>query len=260
MERINDWFEYAKSIAGYLADYHKGYLPVKDFEQYCREAEEIYFNKYPSVYGDNASEIFIPLDLERIILSTDSSARLFVLNRIQRHIDDLATNIANIKLNLFIEGVKPNEVFANFCNLHSDYISATLLCFAHETHTALYNIVSILRDVGLYINLPSNKNVLWFFGLNFEDNNISKSSTNNNTPDEAKENTLRISYRRAALLLLFEKTSICKDIDKTRIAKFIEAVVGGNITKLPQNTDSYKRPTKQAMDNAYAMLKDIGIE
>lgn len=78
--------------------------------------------------------------------------------------------------------------------------------------------------------------------------------------DETKGyKTLPSTYRRAAVMELINKSGLCKNIDKTRKAKFIEAVVGGNINANPKDTVSYKKPTKEAQEEAKKLLKGIGV-
>ncbi|WP_418975967.1 hypothetical protein [Alistipes putredinis] len=71
---------------------------------------------------------------------------------------------------------------------------------------------------------------------------------------------LNATYRRAAVLMLIQKTGICKDVDRTQIAAFVEAVTGGNINVKPQDSVSYKTPTKKAEMEAAVWLKRINIE
>lgn len=72
--------------------------------------------------------------------------------------------------------------------------------------------------------------------------------------------TLRPTYRRAAAEMLINKTGLCRNIDRTRIAYVVEAIAGGNIETRPQDTVAYKKPTKEAKAAAAELLKKIGIE
>lgn len=71
---------------------------------------------------------------------------------------------------------------------------------------------------------------------------------------------LNATYRRAAVLGLIEKTGLCKNVDRTPIAAFVEAVTGGNINARPKDTVSYKTPTEKAQIEAGKWLKKINIE
>ena len=78
--------------------------------------------------------------------------------------------------------------------------------------------------------------------------------------DETKGyKTLPSTYRRAAVMALIDKSGLCKNIDKTKKAEFVEAVVGGNINAKPKDTVSYKTPTKEAQNEAKKLLETIGI-
>lgn len=68
------------------------------------------------------------------------------------------------------------------------------------------------------------------------------------------------TYRRAAVMALIDKSGLCKNIDRTKKAAFVEAVTGGNISVEPQNTLSYKAPERNAIKAAAELLKTIGIE
>ena len=68
------------------------------------------------------------------------------------------------------------------------------------------------------------------------------------------------TYRRAAVMALIEKSGLCKDIDRTKKAAFVEAVTGGNMNARPQDTVSYKQPERNAIKAAAELLKKIGIE
>lgn len=80
------------------------------------------------------------------------------------------------------------------------------------------------------------------------------------TEEQAKYNTLQRTYRIAAVKMLLESTGVSKGIDKTKIAAFVEAVTGGNIETEPQNTVSYKEPTKPAKEAAAVWLGRIGVK
>ena len=75
-----------------------------------------------------------------------------------------------------------------------------------------------------------------------------------------KYKTLPSTYRRAAVMELINKSGLCKNIDKTKKAAFVEAVTGGNIEASPKDTLSYKMPTTEASTAAKELLKTIGIE
>lgn len=68
------------------------------------------------------------------------------------------------------------------------------------------------------------------------------------------------THRIAILKMLLKHMNVSKDIDKTNIAAFIEAVTGGNIEVKPKDSVSYKEPTKQAKEVAAGWLAKIGIK
>lgn len=68
------------------------------------------------------------------------------------------------------------------------------------------------------------------------------------------------THRIAAVKELIRKSGLCRSVDNTQISAFVEAVTGGNIEARPQDTVSYKTPTKEAQKNAAEWLKKIGIE
>lgn len=59
-------------------------------------------------------------------------------------------------------------------------------------------------------------------------------------------NTYPSTHIRAALLQLISKVPECKQLDKTRIVRFVETIVTGSTPERPQNTVGYKRPTANA--------------
>ena len=68
------------------------------------------------------------------------------------------------------------------------------------------------------------------------------------------------THRIAAVWGLIDHLKLRQSVDKTRLAAFVEAVTGGNIDARPQDTVSYKPPTKDAQEAAAELLKKIGIE
>lgn len=78
--------------------------------------------------------------------------------------------------------------------------------------------------------------------------------------ERKKYTTLKPTHRRAAVKMLIEHTGVAKNIDKTQIAAFVEAVTGGNIEVKPKDTVAYKPMTKDAERAAKEWLKRIGIE
>lgn len=68
------------------------------------------------------------------------------------------------------------------------------------------------------------------------------------------------THRIAAVWGLIDHLKLKQSVDKTRLAAFVEAVTGGNIDARPQDTVSYKTPTKDAQEAAAELLKKIGIE
>lgn len=73
-------------------------------------------------------------------------------------------------------------------------------------------------------------------------------------------NTMPSTHRRAAVMALIDKSGLCKNIDRTKKAAFVEAVTGGNINANPKDSVSYKKPEQKAIDAASELLKTIGIE
>lgn len=68
------------------------------------------------------------------------------------------------------------------------------------------------------------------------------------------------TYRVAALWALIEYTKCCPNIDRVRVAEFIEAVTGGNISVKPKDTVAYKQPERTARKEAANWLSKIGID
>ncbi|WP_147337790.1 hypothetical protein [Alistipes indistinctus] len=75
-----------------------------------------------------------------------------------------------------------------------------------------------------------------------------------------KYETMPSTHRRATVMALIDKSGLCKNIDKTKKAAFVEAVTGGNIKANPKDTVSYRKPEQKAIDAATELLKTIGIE
>lgn len=85
--------------------------------------------------------------------------------------------------------------------------------------------------------------------------------------EEQQELKTRLNYpkmprthRIAAVKAFIRKSGLCRNVDDTKISAFVEAVTGGNIEARPQDTVSYKVPTKEAQKAATEWLKKIGIE
>lgn len=78
--------------------------------------------------------------------------------------------------------------------------------------------------------------------------------------NDKKYKTLPRTHRIAAVKELIRKSGLCRNVDDTKISAFVEAVTGGNVEAKPQDTVSYKVPTKEAQKIAIEWLKKIGIE
>lgn len=74
-----------------------------------------------------------------------------------------------------------------------------------------------------------------------------------------KENSIRISYRRAAVMALLDKIPALRNVDKTKKAEFTEAVIGGNVAISGKNTPAYQPFTPNAKAEAAKLLKKIGL-
>lgn len=64
--------------------------------------------------------------------------------------------------------------------------------------------------------------------------------------NDKKYKTLPRTHRIAAVKELIRKSGLCRNVDDTKISAFVEAVTGGNVEAKPQDTVSYKVPTKEA--------------
>lgn len=81
-----------------------------------------------------------------------------------------------------------------------------------------------------------------------------------NNGENTNYKTMKRTHRIAALRCLIEKSKLCQNIDKTKIAEFVEAVTGGNIEIAGKDTMAYKNPTKDAQAAAIELLQKIGVE
>lgn len=72
--------------------------------------------------------------------------------------------------------------------------------------------------------------------------------------------TMPRTHRIEAVKLLLQHTGVAKNLDRTQIASFVEAVTGGNIGVKPKNTESYKTHSKDAEKSAKELLRTLGIE
>ena len=81
-------------------------------------------------------------------------------------------------------------------------------------------------------------------------------------PDDLQTDykTMPRTHRIAAVWGLFDKLGLSRTKDRTKLAAFVEAVTGGNIEARPQDTVSYKSPTKDAKEAVSEWLKKIGME
>ena len=93
----------------------------------------------------------------------------------------------------------------------------------------------------------------------YEDQSESNTQKSDNAVTTSYE-TMPSTYRRAAVMALIDKSGLCKNIDRTKKAAFVEAVTGGNINANPKDSVSYKKPEQKAINAATELLKTIGIE
>ena len=93
-------------------------------------------------------------------------------------------------------------------------------------------------------------------------NDLHKSLCLHNPKHEQPEKyrTMPRTHRIEAVKLLLTHTGVSKNIDRTLIAAFVEAVTGGNISVKPKDTESYKTHSKEAEKSAKELLQRIGIE
>lgn len=72
-----------------------------------------------------------------------------------------------------------------------------------------------------------------------------------------KYDTLPITQRRKAVWELIGKIPDFRNIDETRLAQLVEAVVGGNITVKAQDTSSYKQHIKSARNGDGKLIAEL---
>ena len=84
--------------------------------------------------------------------------------------------------------------------------------------------------------------------------------TNVETKTNERYAKIKRTHAIAAVKMLINKSGLCRNIDETKIAEFVEAVTGGNIEIKGKDTVSYKKPTTEAKNAAVELLKIIGIE
>lgn len=72
-----------------------------------------------------------------------------------------------------------------------------------------------------------------------------------------KYDTLPITQRRKAAWKLIGKIQDFRDIDETRLAQLVEAVVGGNITVKAKDTSSYKQDIKSARYGDGKLIEEL---
>ena len=130
-----------------------------------------------------------------------------------------------------------------------DGISCALIGMGIVMHVIKFSLVTYSINESDIVNIQSK--------LNGDTNTKVKCGSNISTPKHAN---MPSTYRRAAVMALIERSGLCKNIDRTKKAAFVEAVTGGNINAKPKDSVSYKRPEQKAIDAATELLKTIGIE
>lgn len=133
---------------------------------------------------------------------------------------------------------------ALFVDMLKFYCEVILLCFESKLDPVGLSPQphkDIINDLAEFLRLGSRK----------EDND--------DDGDDGKPQRLPRTHRIEAVKLLIQHTGVGKDLDRTQIASFVEAVTGGNISAKPKDTESYKSHSKDAEASAKKWLAKIGI-
>lgn len=141
----------------------------------------------------------------------------------------------------------------------------TKFSFLEKEDVSLYGICYVVKII-IIQSITSIKQLTEDYNIDFNEvyriaaNKIETPSTDNISEPKKPYITLPRTHRIAAVQALINKLGLCKNIDKTRIAEFVEAVTGGNIETKGKDTVSYKKPTADAIAGATELLKKIGID
>ena len=193
-----------------------------------------------NVFGEHD---FIYL-LEQMLIDKDDNGRRFILSGIFDEYD-----------NLFFYAGKSTDIMAKLKDQNID----------QELYYFIFNIDSAVRFATGYIclfckDLGLNPETL--AGYEIDECVLNYWVSVRRSPDNSqkKYETMPATHRRAAVMTLIDKSGLCKNIDRTKKAAFVEAVTGGNINANPKDTVSYRKPEQRAIDAASELLKTIGIE
>lgn len=182
--------------------------------------------------------------LEQMLIDKDNDGRKFILSRIfDEYID------------LFFYAGRSGEIMDKLRtpNVHK------------ELQRFIFNIDCAVRFVAGYVclfckDLGFDPEALAGYKIDENVLNYWVAVRRKSINSGEKYETMPSTHRRAAVMALIDKSGLCKNIDRTRKAAFVEAVTGGNINANPKDSVSYKKPEQKAIDAAAELLKTIGIE
>lgn len=215
---------------------------------YSSISKENYFQRFRD-YMDNWSQLGFYTDgLFKELLTFDQIARNAIIVKCTEHLD---INIINQWCDYYktlcckIGDKYINRSFYLYLSLYQ-----ALYDTAHTFGIQASNVYALESVVCFMMKTHSRRQ---YYFINETTNKVISEG-----PDKPYT-TMPRTYRIAALKALIGKSGLCKNIDKTRIAEFVEAVTGGNIETKGKDTVSYKKPTADAIAGAAELLKKIGI-
>ena len=258
--RKKEIYPEGKAEDGYIEDYTKNNLEINESLNIIHNAKIWLQLQYKHEFFPPYAYMEGKINrLEEELMHIDNSARCVLLSRAVRF-----SPIQQVH-KMYNEGMQ-NElhdiIFYEYPNRRESSMSYANIF--NSIRWYLFNIKELILDYDLYDDIRADEEDLNIL-LSFGDKEFYE-YTGNKPPIRMKMagnsptyKTLKSTYRRAAVMALIDKSGLCKNIDRTKKAKFVEAVTGGNINAKPKDTVSYDTPTQQAQEEAKKLLKEIGV-
>lgn len=196
---------------------------------------------------------YLVAKLESMLVSANKDTREFIFNRIFRNLDISPFEIPDVLIKKGVGYSSAFDINPADCNM----LQALLITY-RDISDFFYNVKLLCAECGDDVYKYCKGNV----DLISEGFNEPYFLQKYNTLQQQTQpyTTLKPTHRRAVLSQLLTRLGFDAETDKTARAKFIEAVVGGNIEAKPKDSASYKKPTKDALEAAEEWLKLIGVD
>lgn len=200
-----------------------------------------------SKHDDTLGVRDILLYIEDKILNIDDGARKFLIKSIGRKVYwILAENRYN-----------ENRQIVNFFSEYNQ--SGFDPSFVKRLEFVMFDFIGQFYMMCSDLNLKLDDIIYYSIDKDFASEVDLMFSSPEVNPNEKTYKRLERTHAIATVDILLQKLKVYSNTDKTKIAEFLEAVTGGNVSVKGKDTTSYKPSSKLAIEAAEKLLEKINL-